>query len=124
MEKCNTVTDALSRLNIDGHHLSLYIIQDCFGPTQPEENLFPMNTAVIAEKQEQDKDIMTKLESELDKDDSHHSMDNINRIDVITKDGKIIIPKCLTSKIVNWYHHFLCHPGATCMEKTLRQTMT
>ena len=107
----NTVTDALSRLKINGHHPSSDILQECFGPTQSEEHLFPLSTAVIAEKQQKDKKLMTKLESKLDKDDSNYDMETVNGVEVITMNGKIVIPKCLTADLMNWYHHFLHHPG-------------
>ena len=34
-----------------------------------------------------------------------------------------MIPKCLTGRIVAWYHKYLAHPGQTRMEATIRQTM-
>ena len=33
--------------------------------------------------------------------------------------GKIVVPKVLQPKIINWIHTYLVHPGATRMEMTI-----
>ena len=33
------------------------------------------------------------------------------------------MPKDLRHRVLTWYHHFLCHPGATRLEMTLSRTM-
>jgi hypothetical protein len=42
---------------------------------------------------------------------------------VVCKDGKMIIPKPLQRHAVLWYHHYLQHPGHTCLEETIKATM-
>ncbi len=44
-------------------------------------------------------------------------------MEVLCKDGKLVIPKSLQHRTVSWYHHYLQHPGHSCLEKTLRATM-
>ena len=43
---------------------------------------------------------------------------------VICKNDKIVIPKMLQERIVQWYHTTLCHPGETRTEQTIRQNFT
>ena len=43
---------------------------------------------------------------------------------LITKEGKIVMPKPLQKRCVDWYHHILCHPGMTRTEQTIRQHFT
>ena len=40
---------------------------------------------------------------------------------LICRDGKIVIPKALQNRIVDWYHLTLCHPGVNRTEETIRQ---
>ena len=42
---------------------------------------------------------------------------------ILFKNKKIYVPKKLRHNVLTWYHHFLCHPGATRLEKTLSSTM-
>ena len=43
---------------------------------------------------------------------------------LICQNENIVIPKILQSKVVNWYHDMLCHPGETRMEESIRHHMT
>ena len=43
----------------------------------------------------------------------------INNVEVQTDNNKIYIPISLREKVLNWYHHYLQHPSATRMAKTL-----
>jgi hypothetical protein len=47
----------------------------------------------------------------------------IEKIKVLCKDGKLVIPKSLQKQVVQWYHHYLQHPGHTHLEETLRAAM-
>ncbi len=42
---------------------------------------------------------------------------------VLCKEGKLVLPKSLQLRAVTWYHHYLQHPGNTCLEGTLRTAM-
>jgi hypothetical protein len=37
--------------------------------------------------------------------------------------GKLVIPQSLEHHAVSWYHHYLQHPGNTCIEETLKAAM-
>jgi hypothetical protein len=43
---------------------------------------------------------------------------------LICKDNKIVLPKILIPRVVEWYHTTLCHPGETRMEQSIRQHFT
>ena len=38
---------------------------------------------------------------------------------MIVRNDKIVIPKTLQQRVVEWYHWHLCHPGETCTENTI-----
>ncbi len=42
----------------------------------------------------------------------------------VCKDGCLIIPKPLQVRAVKWYHHYLQHPGHTCLKETMNAMMS
>ena len=42
---------------------------------------------------------------------------------VLCKVGKMVIPNVLQHRAVSWYHHYLQHPGHTCLEVMLNAAM-
>ena len=44
--------------------------------------------------------------------------------EILMKNNKIYVPKTLRGSVLDWYHYYLCHPGATRISKTIHQTMT
>ena len=59
----NRVADALSRLNISGECLSSDDLNECYGPTQLDNDLSLLNTATIALEQEKDKGLMWQVKA-------------------------------------------------------------
>ena len=50
-------------------------------------------------------------------------MQLVEDIEVLCNDGRLVIPKKLQHRAVQWYHHYLQHPGHTRLEETLRAAM-
>ena len=44
--------------------------------------------------------------------------------ELIVYQDKIVIPTNLQRRVVEWYHEYLCHPGETRTEQTIRQYYT
>ena len=40
-----------------------------------------------------------------------------------TSEDQLVIPESLQLKIIEWYHHFLIHPGASKMYNTIKQKL-
>ena len=57
------------------------------------------------------------------KEDNKFQQKEVMGKKLITYEGKIYVPKSLQSMTLNWFHHYLQHPGATRMEKTIRQSL-
>jgi hypothetical protein len=53
----------------------------------------------------------------------NYKVELVKKVEVLCKDGKLVIPKDLQSHAVAWYHHYLQHPGSTHLEETLHATM-
>jgi hypothetical protein len=47
-------------------------------------------------------------------------MMKVEGYNLLSYQGKIVIPDSLQGRIVAWYHKYLAHPGMTRMEVTLR----
>ena len=56
---------------------------------------------------------------------SNYSLEWVNNTQVlVNKNAKMIIPDALKDKIIDWYHHYLQHPGQDRLEATINATMT
>ena len=64
----------------------------------------------------------TKMRLELRKNDEF-TYKVIEGHELIMKNKNIYVPKILRQPVLDWYHHFLCHPGATRLAATIGQTM-
>jgi Integrase zinc binding domain len=54
----------------------------------------------------------------------HDSMKHIEWYDLLYYKDKIYIPQSLQPRVLSWYHEYLLHPGQTCTEQTIRNTIT
>ena len=88
-----------------------------FANTQEEESIYPLTVSEIAEAQKEDADL-----KQLAKADKYEKK-LVEDITVYCKDDKLVIPKTLQRQAVEWYHHYLQHPGSTRLEETLRGSM-
>ena len=82
-----------------------------------EDVIYPLTVKEIAQAQEDD--LVLKKLSKTDK----YSSQLVEDTQVLCKNGKMIIPKVLQCRVVSWYHHYLQHPGHTCLEETLHTAM-
>ena len=80
---------------------------------------FPLSYRTISVAQTRDKNLqkkaLTKAQYSL-----HTFRGGGKSYDLITHCGKICIPKILQRRTVDWYHSYLCHPGETRTEQTIR----
>jgi transposase InsO family protein len=93
----------------------------CFaGPNEVAFERFPMRPALISEEQKKDKIIQKNFHSHTKEFKTRRVEDS----DLLTYQGKIVIPSSLQGRIIEWYHKYLAHPGETRMEATLRGLYT
>jgi hypothetical protein len=88
--------------------------------TKDEYYKFPMQIPYIAKMQNKDKSLM----KELMKSDHKYELTKIEPTAVLTLNDKIFTPTAIRNPVIDWYHQYLCHPGATRTEATIRNTMT
>jgi hypothetical protein len=58
------------------------------------------------------------------KSDHKYELTKIEGTAVLILNGYIFILTAIVNSVIRWYHHYLCHPGATCTEATIPGTMT
>lgn len=138
----NVVADALSRLElipettpenqqltpIVGHeeiNASTFVNEytEMYANELPDD-AYPLRMHLIAAEQRKEK----ALQAALNKPNSKYTRTEVRggkqRFDIIETNGKIVVPKSLRKRIMNWYHEHLMHPGITRMIKTIRQHFT
>jgi hypothetical protein len=79
-----------------------------------------MQIPFTAKMQNKEKSLM----KELTKSDHKYELTKIERTAVLTLNGKLYIPTVIRNPVIDWYHQYLCHPGATRTDATIRNTMT
>ena len=132
----NIVADALSRLPLaptPRSECDLSVtdtpayrrMEESFGIEKNDlpDHAFPISFKAIQKAQQNDKKLLQKAQSDpqiqirsFRGGDKHRQL--------LCRDEKIIVPKQLQAKMVQWYHEILCHPGVTRTEMTINRHFT
>ena len=86
------------------------------------DDVYPLTYKLIAKEQQKDSSLMRKLHRDSYKFQTFHAAGK--KIDLIVNKDKIVIPKSLQHRTVEWYHQQLCHPGINRTEESIRQHFT
>jgi transposase InsO family protein len=93
----------------------------CYLLEERKDEDYPLSYKDIGKAQSTDKAILKEI---------HKSQSRYNilpftaagkEVEIICRDNKIVVPKALQQRTVNWYHHFLGHPGINRTEETIAQ---
>jgi hypothetical protein len=121
----NVVADALSRMRLSEADFAPEVFAgDAEQGDFPQH--FPLSYKEIAHKQANDADLQKRI---LTPEGSKLYTKRLFRFsdqsfELITRDDKIVIPKQMQRKVIEWYHTHLLHPGEKRLELTLRQHFT
>ena len=127
----NTVADVLSRLkssNIEKDENDVSTtqkLQEVYTNTRVRsiQAGFPLENDLI--RVEQRKELQKRnsnLKSLLDDKESGYHFENIDGVELVLKDNKIYIPASMRESTLNWYHHYLNHPGGDRLGNTIKET--
>eukprot|EP00804_Cyclotella_cryptica_P021709 CCRYP_012872-RA/>CCRYP_012872-RA protein AED:0.37 eAED:0.53 QI:0/0/0/1/0/0/2/0/205 len=88
-----------------------------FANRSKKNSIYPLTVREIAAAQHTDKtlDKRSLLEA--------YKPQLVENVQILCKDGKLVIPQELQQRAVQWYHHYLQHPGTTRLKETLRAAM-
>ena len=112
--KCWCAVEYSHNNSISNHEDS---ITQVFANCGDEKEIYPLTVKEIAEAQKKDKAMKQLKISE------KYEILLIENLQVLCKDGKLVIPKSLQHHAVSWYHHYLQHPGHSRLEETMRAAM-
>jgi transposase InsO family protein len=116
--KHNIVADFLSRHpTIEDSINEIKFFNDIF--TIDNDPLFPLSFDVIADHQAQDAILATIAHG-----NPLYTTRIVGNKTVIYSHDKIVVPRSLQDKIIEWYHTNLAHPGETRTFKTIEQHFT
>ncbi len=97
-------------------------MNEVFANCSKEDKIYPLTTEEIAEDQQADASLnhLFKLNAVIDQGLEIKLIENTT---CGCKDGRLLIPKPLQVHAVKWYHHYLQHPGLTCLKETMNAVM-
>ncbi len=97
-------------------------MNEVFANRSDEEEIYPLTTAEIAAAQRADASLkhLFKHNAVIDQGLEIKLIENTT---CVCKDGQLDIPKPLQVHAFKWYHHYLQHPGHTCLEETMNTAM-
>ena len=88
--------------------LSTELEEVCVLEQEDMEYVFPLKPTTISEEQQKDKQLL----KEVKKDKSNRYTTNFIEKDPPTHfDGKVVLPRRLQERSMEWYHTYLVHPG-------------
>ena len=117
----NVVADALSRMEMTNEDFGMeaFALDDADFPEH-----YPLTYRQIRYEQQKDQELIAKLQTDPDKYKYEAFKFADNSYDIITKGGKIYLPKPLQKVAAEWYHSMLMHPGETRLELSIGQHYT
>ena len=85
---------------------------------------FALDVKMFQEHQKNDKRIIKQAELALNNKTSIISLKEVEGVDLVHKNNKIIVPDTLKDRVMDWYHDVLVHPGMTRMEASISSVYT
>lgn len=128
----NIVSDAISRLpttNKDQKEQctkAYDLLSETLKETEQiifeEEESFPLNLSLVRWTQQQELNASnSKLKQTVNEKSAGYKITTLDNIEIVTYEDKIYVPQKLRKKTMEWYHHFLNHPGSDRLYKTLQK---
>ena len=100
-------------------------VNDVFVQTEEDtQEIYPTTVAEIAEEQRKDRHLKSYFNLDKPKKNARFMIRVVSNTDVILDEkGRLVIPHSLQDRVIQWYHHYLQHPGMTRLEETIKATM-
>jgi hypothetical protein len=116
------------KLDIDSDNLDSYTDKHddwnlVFAHHKEEDEIYPLTLIEIADAQRKDPELKVYYKKNAQMPQKDICFHLIKDTKVLCKNGKIIIPASLRHRTVNWYHHYLQHPGHLRLEEMMRSMM-
>ena len=121
----NVVADALSRLPTMNEMLIINKNNDVlkkYARTVDVNDECPVDAGVLAAAQRNELRVRTSDLKRRVREDEDYYRTMYDTHEIILYKNKIYVPQPLRERMLNWYHHYLSHPGATRLVKTVQQS--
>ncbi|GFH50707.1 hypothetical protein CTEN210_07183 [Chaetoceros tenuissimus] len=126
----NIVADTLSRLrsnNVEEEEIESTDtkIQELFANRRVRsiQADFPLEKKLLREEQQKElKKRNSKIKKLLDEKDSEYKIKELDGVELIMYKDKVYVPQTLRESTLNWYHHYLNHPGGDRLGNTIKET--
>jgi hypothetical protein len=119
--EANVVADALSRLPRSGECESM-CLEELLNLEGEETEGFPLEIQHLKSAQEAELNRNKKLKKEILQKESNYGWTTYDNVRLLTYKDKLYVPERLRTATLNWYHHYLCHPGGDRLANTIRTT--
>ena len=129
----NIVADAISRLptasqDPSEHSTEVLGLQNEMFLTQYESMVlddsdegFPLELSKVRKTQQKELNkTNSSIKKLLEEKESGYHMKTLDNVELIMFKDRIYVPKKLRERTINWYHHYLCHPGEDRLYNTLK----
>ena len=124
----NEAADALSRLEIQSPpmeeaHFTEALRSEYYALDDEDlpETAFPLSYELLGKEQSKDKRILAEVKKTKSLYQIKPFTGGGKTRDLICYKEKIVVPKSLQSRIIQWYHDYLGHPGINRTEETIGQ---
>jgi hypothetical protein len=94
-----------------------------FAHHKEEDKIYPLTLTKIADAQRKDRELKVYFKKNAKMPQKDIGLHLIEDTKVLCKKGKFMIPTSLRHRAVSWYHHYLQHPGHSCLEETMTSVM-
>ena len=86
---------------------------------QEADDLYPLSVKRMQDDQLSDVKLMREVKKSIDKKEKKFSYREVEGVELIHRDGKILVPQAARQRVMDWYHTQLVHPGMQQMYKTI-----
>ena len=126
----NIVADTLSRLRSsnteeDNNEVPQKKLKELYATRRVQhiQSDFPLEKRIIHEEQIKElEEENSKLKADVDDIKSKYYMEELDGFNLVMYDERIYIPISLRQSTLNWYHHYLNHPGGDRLGNTINRT--
>ncbi len=94
-----------------------------FSHHKEEDEIYPLMLTERADAQRKDQELKVYFKKSAKMPQKDIGLHLIEDIKVLCKNGKLLVPSSLRHRAVSWYHHYLQHPGHSCLEEMMRSVM-
>ena len=91
---------------------------------QEVEDRFPLSCKRMQDDQLSDVKLMKTVKKSIDKKEKKYSYKKVEEVELVHKDGKILVPPAARPRVLDWYHQHLVHPGIERMYSTIKINYT